>query len=71
MKDPIRVNKGHSGSEVLKRFKLGVIQEMDVYILSVYICSVGGMVSRAGHFSYPRVPLSFMCNSYAISSHIA
>lgn len=44
MKGPIRVNKGHSGSEVLKWFKLGVIQEMDVYILSVYRCSVGGMV---------------------------
>lgn len=61
MKGPIRVNKGHPGSELLKWFKLGVIQKMDVY------------VSRAGHFSYPRVPLRFMCSfgSYAIGSHVA
>lgn len=62
MKGPIKVNKGHPGSEVLKRFKLGVIQETDVHILSVYRCSVGGLVSRAGHFSYPRVPLHFTCS---------
>lgn len=73
MKGPIRVIKGHPGSELLKWFKLGVIQKMDVYILLVYRCSVGGLVSRAGHFSYPRVPLRFMCSfgSYAIGSHVA
>lgn len=62
MKGSIRVNKGHPGSEVLKWFKLGIIQAMDVHILSVYRCSVGGLVSRAGQFSYPRVPLRFTCS---------
>lgn len=73
MKGPIRVNKDHPGSELLKWFKLGVIQKMDVYILLVYRCSVGGLVSRAGHFSYSRFHcvLCAVFGSYAIGSHVA